>query len=196
MGNTSRYKIAIFDLDGTLWDDRADGSGLAHPKMNKLPKKFRRHGIKFGIITNGEKWIQENKLRSLGLNNFLESPLFYASRDEAEKLYKKTFFSTGNFAEDSRRLDLFEKNMVEKPNHYIFEKAIKELGVMPSEILYVGNDFKADIYAAEDLNIHTCYIPGAEYHEQELKAAKRAHYILGNRKTLASDIERIVLGKN
>lgn len=191
-----KYKVVLFDFDGTLWDDRMNKENVsldAHPGMNELVIKLKKEGIKFGLITNGEKEIQERKLINLRLDNFLEGDIFYASWDEAEKSYKQMFETTGNIAEDYRRTVIFEKEIVEKPNHYMFEKAMKELGVSPEETLYVGNDFKHDIYAAENLKIDTCYIPGSNSHCQELKAAKKAHFVLGDRENIALDLEKIIL---
>lgn len=50
-----------------------------------------------------------------------------------------------------------------KPSLYLFEKAlnrIKKTGIMPQEVLYVGNDMLNDIYPAHSVGFQTCLFAG------------------------------------
>jgi putative hydrolase of the HAD superfamily len=58
----------------------------------------------------------------------------------------------------------FEHNQA-KPSLYLFEKAlsqIKKIGIIPQEVLYVGNDMLNDIYPAHTIGFQTCLFAGDE----------------------------------
>ena len=47
-----------------------------------------------------------------------------------------------------------------KPDRRIFERSCRELGVLPSEAVFVGDDPSSDIRGAADAGLHTIFIPG------------------------------------
>ena len=55
-----------------------------------------------------------------------------------------------------------------KPDKRLIEKALKNMQLMPSEVICVGNDMYRDIYGASRLGIKTIFVnsnQGDKYHE-------------------------------
>ncbi|MDD5170323.1 MAG: HAD family hydrolase, partial [Syntrophales bacterium] len=55
-----------------------------------------------------------------------------------------------------------------KPDKRLIEKALDAMKLLPSEVLYVGNDMYRDIYGASRLGIKTIFVDsnqGDKYHE-------------------------------
>lgn len=74
--------------------------------------------VKIGCITNGDAIAQNNKLDASGLRKYFESTLV-----------------SGEFGSH-------------KPEPSIFLKSCEELGVNPDEMMYVGDNFYADVVGA------------------------------------------------
>lgn len=186
-------KYVFFDFDGTLWDDSINGTGKAVPMIDETIRKLKEKGIGVGIITNGEKSVQIKKAKSLGLVNAREAFPFYASIDSAVSAVY-----TGNIPEDFEsygRVDLdsmmIETGHVSKPNPYMFEKAVKETGLKPSEIMYVGNLFKEDVNASKKVGMRSMYVIGSELLEETAKGISEADYY-SNRDGLAEKVLEVV----
>lgn len=84
---------------------------------------LKSKGFKLGIITNGGKATQQNKINLLGIKHYFD-----------------TIIISGEW---------FSKDLW-KPNKAPFYLCFKKLGVKPNECLYVGDKFDKDIVGASE----------------------------------------------
>jgi putative hydrolase of the HAD superfamily len=84
---------------------------------------------KIGLISNGMSPFQERNFRGLGLSSFFQSVMV------------------------SQAVNL------RKPDARIFQRGCEELGVEPSETVYVGDNPVADIQGAKDAGLLTVFVP-------------------------------------
>jgi HAD superfamily hydrolase (TIGR01662 family) len=190
---TPKYRAAVFDVDGALWDDRSL-DGTAHPGMNDLAYNLKKSGVIVGVITNGDQVIQKNKMETLGLSEYRNVKYFYASDTVGESDFVKdpSKNSSENYVD---MVDFIQKN-VSKPSTYMFDKFVKDSGIPAHEILYIGDQARPDIQGGINAGFDTYYVACQESGAELLKGAKKSKYVNSNRKTLASDLEDVILGNN
>ena len=92
--------------------------------VEKLLQRFRESGIKIAICTDLTTHIQHRKLRKLEIADFVD---VFVSSEEAG---------------------------AEKPDIKIFNMAVDKLGMLPSEMVYVGDSYEKDIIGAENAGIY------------------------------------------
>lgn len=90
---------------------------------------------RIGLISNGMSPFQERNFRGLGLSSFFQSVII------------------------SQAVNL------RKPDARIFQRGCDELGVVPSEAVYVGDNPISDIEGAKDAGLRTVFIPTVLYPE-------------------------------
>lgn len=90
----------------------------------RLLQRLRKSGIKIAICTDLTTHIQHRKLRQLGIADFVD---VFVSSEEAG---------------------------VEKPDRKIFRMAIGKLGILPSEIVYVGDSYEKDVIGAANTGMY------------------------------------------
>lgn len=86
---------------------------------------------KLGLVSNGMTPFQERNFRGLGVADMFESVIVSAAVN------------------------------LRKPDPAIFHLACSELGVLPSEAVYVGDNPGADIEGARDAGLKTVFIPSS-----------------------------------
>lgn len=101
-----------------------------------------------GIITNGESSHQRNKIKNLGLEEWIESELIVISGEHG----------------------------CPKPDRRLFEISAKKAGKKPEDLIIVGDSFNNDIIPAHELGWHTVWIdlynenlPPPEYSAKNIK---------------------------
>jgi putative hydrolase of the HAD superfamily len=108
------------------------------PNLQKMLSIFQRQGILMGLISNAQfytpylfRWFLNKNLEELGIDAGL---VFYSYRSE-----------------------------VAKPSPKLFRLAAEKLGargILPTEVLYVGNDMLNDIYPAKTIGFQTALFAG------------------------------------
>ena len=88
--------------------------------------------LTLGVITNGDKVTQSEKLETIGVKDRFESLIFS------------------------------EEVGIRKPDPGIFTHAAKEVGLDPGNCLYVGDSYKADIQGGEKGGMKTCWFRSRE----------------------------------
>ena len=108
------------------------------PNLDILLTECQRHGLLMGLISNAQfytpylfKWFLNAELEELGFNRDL---LFYSYRHEVAKPSQKLF------------------NMG--------ARTLKDKGIPPSAVLYIGNDMLNDIYPANSVGFQTALFAG------------------------------------
>ena len=91
-------------------------------------KKFKKQGLKVGLITNGRHELQYKKLKMTGLMYIFDEIIV-----------------SGDVG-------------IEKPDKEIFDMMCEKLGVKPCECLYVGDNPQNDIGGAKNAGMHTCLV--------------------------------------
>ena len=109
---------------------------FAIPKPGVLDAvKELAESYKLGLISNGKTPFQERNFRGLGIASYFESVIVSAAVD------------------------------LRKPDPAIFHLGCGELGVLPEEAVYVGDNPEADIRGARDAGLKTVFVPSSKYPE-------------------------------
>jgi putative hydrolase of the HAD superfamily len=101
------------------------GNLTPYPNVRQTLLKIREKGLKIGIVSDAPRMQAWLRLVEMGLADFFDAVV--------------AFEDTG------------EKKPSEKP----FLAITKKLGVKPSEILFVGDDAKKDIFGAKNIGMKT-----------------------------------------
>ena len=120
------------------------------------------------IVTDGNRFVQRNKVESLGLN----------------KYFKKIFYSR----------DYGIKN--EKPSTISFEKIAQIEKSKFHNMIYIGDNPNKDFVGIKKINVATIRILTKSYSEIKPKPEFEADFIIENLKELPSLIQRIQNEKN
>lgn len=94
----------------------------------ELLEKLKSEGYKLGLITNGKKEQQIQKMQAIEIDKLFDSVVISSEFDFA------------------------------KPDGRIFEQALNELNVKSNEALYAGDSIRSDICGAVNANIDCVYI--------------------------------------
>jgi putative hydrolase of the HAD superfamily len=106
------------------------------PAMNGTLLSLRAHGLKLGIVTNGESAFQQRSIDALGLSALVDEVL------------------------------ISETEGLRKPDAQLFRRAAQRLGAPPSGCLFVGDNPVADVLGAHAAGMRTAWFgPGLEWPE-------------------------------
>ncbi|MCR4706207.1 MAG: HAD family hydrolase [Lachnospiraceae bacterium] len=105
--------------------------------VRMLKKLCTREDVRIGILSNGGSEHQRRKLSDLGLTNFFKRECVVISGDCG----------------------------IMKPDHRIFDKAAQIMGLQPSELLYVGDNYDLDVVGAKAAGWKTLW-----YNRRRIKA--------------------------
>jgi FMN phosphatase YigB (HAD superfamily) len=177
-----KYRAVLWDIDGTLYgmnpggmkeiriqrrmevadwvpDERPEFltpyDGLAE-LMAQIPSERQ------GIITNGSGKLQRGKLSLMGLDQYVNPELIFASYEQAEKVLEDPEHPLlkGFTNRESHQKDVVAVGMkTQKPKRYMFERALEVLGLDAEDCVMVGDDWK-DIVGAQEVGMNTIYIEG------------------------------------
>lgn len=99
--------------------------------------------VRTGIITHGWTTKQSEKLIRLGLVPLL----------------------------GPRHIFISEQVGISKPNPKLYQHALREMGLLPGEVLYVGDNVAHDIVPPASIGMHTAWIRRAAREGQDIEAA-------------------------
>ncbi|NRA26184.1 MAG: HAD-IA family hydrolase [Opitutales bacterium] len=126
---------AHFDLPRNSWKTLLNDF-LTHfphvcvpfPMMHQTLQGLKDRGFELGLVTNGRSASQDPKIDGLGIRHYLGAVL------------------------------VSEEEGVRKPNPEIFHRALRQLDVLPHETIFVGDNPKADIQAADFVGMKTVWM--------------------------------------
>jgi len=103
---------------------------FVYPDVVSTLKSLKDSGIRMGIISNttNPEFIKKNELRQAGINTYFEFAIFSSSTP-----YRK-------------------------PHPSIFNAAISKLNLAAENILFVGDDLKADVMGAQSVGMRTAWL--------------------------------------
>lgn len=116
--------------------------------MNDLPKETQ------GIISNGGNPLQIDKLKLLGLYDFVNPALVFTSYGEIEKILENKCHPLHYKSKDKNIKDAFLelRKYTGKPSSYMFEKALKKSRLNAKNCMMIGDDWK-DIEGAQKVGM-------------------------------------------
>ncbi|MDP9802985.1 HAD family hydrolase [Acinetobacter calcoaceticus] len=123
------FNIKSFNVE-TLLESYVNDFNKFSSSFERVPETIQNlynKGYKLGLVSNGKSPFQENNFYALGINEF---------------------FST---------IIVSEAIGIRKPDRRIFEYACKELGYIPNECIFVGDNPKADIEGAHKAGMKTIF---------------------------------------
>lgn len=123
------FNIKSFNVE-TLLESYVNDFNKFSSSFERVPETIQNlynKGYKLGLVSNGKSPFQENNFYALGI---------------------KEFFST---------VIVSEALGIRKPDRRIFEYACKELGYIPNECIFVGDNPKADIEGANNAGMKTIF---------------------------------------
>jgi putative hydrolase of the HAD superfamily len=118
------------DAAAMLTADYATGCcrhARAFPGMAELLGALRSHGVRLGIITNGEGAFQRRHIEALHLESLVDVIL------------------------------ISEEEGLRKPDPEIFRLAARRLGVEPGECVFIGDNPMADVIGAADAGMQAVW---------------------------------------
>ena len=92
---------------------------------------------KLGLITNGRSRSQNAKMENAGIREFFSA------------------------------IKVSEEEGVKKPNPIIFERCLGQLGVAPSQAVYIGDHPENDVLAAQKVGLRAVWVQNARYPEPD-----------------------------
>lgn len=113
-------------LEAYRW--RAVPGTLLFPEVNDTLRVLQTAGVRLGIITNAyqEMWMRDVELAQLGI--------------DVHEFFPDCRFSAADFG-------------YLKPHPAIFQAALDCLGVEPAQMVYVGDDLRADVFGSKSVGI-------------------------------------------
>lgn len=164
------------------FDVLLDKTGLRGERVSNLVRIYREHQpsltlhpdakgfltrskgtYKFGIITDGPRNMQLNKISSLGLRKYMDV------------------------------VTINERKEDWKPNTRSFKVTLTKLQVKPREAIYVGDNPSKDFIGCKRIGLHTVRIRrgGGEYHDLLLDKRHEADRTISNLRSLGKIIREI-----
>lgn len=126
--------IAEFYIKGITWESLLQDYLLEFknhcvpfPNLIRMLEALKAKSIILGIITNGRGQFQLDNILALGIEKYFETIL------------------------------ISEWEGMKKPDHEIFEKALKQLNVLANECVYIGDHRENDIKAARKVGMKTIW---------------------------------------
>jgi ribonucleotide monophosphatase NagD (HAD superfamily) len=71
-----------------------------------------------------------------------------------------------------------------KPNQYMFELAVRTMGLDKSEIIMVGDRVSTDVKGAQDFGIRALLVKTGEFRQEHLDGSVKPDYILDSVRAL------------
>lgn len=125
-----RNLVDEFDITGLTWEEllqdyisQFQDSCVPFSNLISTLEKLKDYNIVLGLITNGKGQFQLDNIKALGIEKYFETIL------------------------------ISEWEGMKKPEPQIFQKALKNLNVLPSESIYVGDHPINDVQASQNLGM-------------------------------------------
>ncbi|MCR6095315.1 HAD family hydrolase [Salipaludibacillus agaradhaerens] len=125
-----RQLIDEFAITGLTWEELLQDyisqfhySCVPFPNLISTLEKLKDYNLVVGMITNGKGQFQLDNIKALGIENYFET------------------------------IVISEWEGMKKPKPQIFQKTLKNLNVLPSESIYVGDHPENDIQASQNVGM-------------------------------------------
>lgn len=119
-----------FKITGLTWEELLEDyigqfqySCVPFPNLISMLEKLKDDNLVLGMITNGKGQFQMDNIKALGIEKYFETIL------------------------------ISEWEGMKKPEPQIFQKALRNLNVLPSESIYVGDHPENDVQASQYVGI-------------------------------------------
>jgi HAD superfamily hydrolase (TIGR01662 family) len=101
-----------------------------YPDVVDTLQTLKKTGVRMGIVSNTTNpgFMKDYEKKMLGLDSFFEFSVY-----SSQITWRK-------------------------PHNYIFEEAIKRLGIKPNQILFVGDDYKMDVVGAQKAGMQAAWV--------------------------------------
>jgi len=127
-----RKLVEFFKIDRNLYHELlADLNhkfhlySVGYAGLHEMLCSLRREGYRLGIVTNGRDFYQRNKISALGIHDYFTDIVTSGSVN------------------------------IKKPDHAIFQIALKHLKSIGRRTVFVGDSIQADIIPAKELGMFT-----------------------------------------
>jgi len=120
-----------------------------YPSVKTLLLHLRK-SYKLALITDGLKYVQQSKVKALGL----------------EKLFDLIIYT-----------DAFDKKK-SKPNPYSFNRVLEYFNVFPEQAVYIGDDPNKDFIGARKLGVKTIRVLQGRFKNIKAEKGFEADYII------------------
>ncbi|CAM3682181.1 HAD family hydrolase [Paenibacillus lactis] len=127
-----RKLAELFKLDRNLYHElladlnhKFHHYSVGYAGLHEMLSLLKREGYKLGIVTNGRDFYQRNKISALGIHDYFTDIVTSGSVN------------------------------IKKPDHAIFQIALKHLRSIGRRTVFVGDSIEADIIPAKELGMFT-----------------------------------------
>ncbi|MEM1689369.1 MAG: HAD-IA family hydrolase [Candidatus Hadarchaeales archaeon] len=134
-----------------------------YPAMYEVLKTLKQMGKKLGIVSDGRRDVQLQKLKALGLEGFFDVVVI-----------------SDEYGREKR-----------KPNTFPYELALKKLGVEAKCAVYVGDNPNKDFIGAKKLGMRTIRLLMGEYANVRTSIELEADFSVRNPIEILSVLDRI-----
>jgi putative hydrolase of the HAD superfamily len=124
--------VSYFKIEKYLYDELLDDLNVnfhihcvGFPGMQEMLKRLKECGYKLGIVTNGRDFYQRNKISALGISDYFNAIVTSGAVN------------------------------IKKPDHKIFNIALKHLNSLSNCSVFIGDSLKADVIPAKELGMFT-----------------------------------------
>ena len=132
-----------------FWQSTFPKCAQPMPGLYEVLETLQGRGIRMGIVTNGPEAMQNGKIDRLDI---------------------RVYFRT---------IVVSEAVGISKPEPGIFEMALADLGLPPSEVFFVGDSPTNDIQGAEAFGLTPVWIPGTQTWPEGMEPARHRIEALG-----------------
>ncbi|KHF39277.1 HAD family hydrolase [Halalkalibacter okhensis] len=123
-----------FDITGLTWEEllqdyvsQFHDSCIPFPNLNSTLEKLKDDNLVLGMITNGKGPFQLANIKALGIEKYFETIL------------------------------ISEREGMKKPEPLIFQKALNNLNVLPSESIFIGDHPENDVQASKNVGMKSVW---------------------------------------
>lgn len=183
-----KYKAVFWDIDGTMYDNSRDIPDdekeilSRWKKLEAVPDRQLSFWVPYdglaelmeqisqvnqGVISNDIHHLQNDKLLLLGLVDYINPELIFTSYGEAEKVLDTPNHPLlkGFNLQSDRDTDVHNMELrTQKPETYMFERALQTSGYAPEDCVMIGDDWK-DVLGAQKVGMKAIYISGLNQDE-------------------------------
>ncbi len=165
----------VWDVDGTLTGDRQPA--LAAEAAAAFHALLAIDGLKHVVLSNAG----ETRYRELG-TMFPQMPILraYTART-GEVLYRRLQGTTDTWTDAELERQLAEgTRVIRKPNAVLVEYAARELGLPPSDIAMIGDQYLTDIAGANLAGVRSIKLPtlAPESFRTSVRLSQRAERLI------------------
>jgi HAD superfamily hydrolase (TIGR01458 family) len=136
---------------------------LVHPNLESEFSMFKGRDYDAVFVADAaEQFTYENLNKAFELLT-QGAPLFAVGRNKYFKSSGKLCLDAGPFINALEYASAVKAEVIGKPAAKFFLAAVDDMGVKPEDVLMVGDDVEADVFAAADIGINACLVKTGKY---------------------------------